>query len=258
MKKQLYTKEDRMKSILNNNKGEIYILNQPNSEKYARSNVENYSNSGNFSGGKIAVEYIKSYGYKLEKEAEKQGVDPKLALAIMYMEASHGSFYGAASEWVRWADSILPMNVRSMWLPLGKQGADLRNIDDNIQIGVTLIKRIQDRLENPTVEKIATLYNSLAKDEVTDYGARVGEIYKTQPWKKYLKSENEIQENTIKTAENLQNQTAQWNLIPLNIEQSDERYTQIKQHIENILTDKFSVVNCINEEVQEKAIHRTV
>ena len=87
--------------------------------------------------------------------------------------------------------------------------------------------------------------------------------------------------------ENLQNKTAEWKLTPLNIEQTDSRYTQIKQHIENILNEKFnaldendqhklivdfiekknqhhleqakfSAVNCINEEVQEKAIHRTV
>jgi hypothetical protein len=50
---------------------------------------------------------------------------------------------------------------------------------------------------------------------------------------------------------NLQNQTSEWKLTPLNIEQSDSRYTQVKQHIENILNDKFST---INENDQHKLI----
>ena len=281
---ELKTKQERTQSILNNTFGKIDIEANPKADKEARKFLEDL-----LEGNKIAKIQYMVYGNKIEKEAAKQAVDPRLVKAIMYMEVSHGGIYGYPAEILNKADIILPMNIRSMWLPLGKQGADLKNIDDNIQIGVTLIKRIQDRLENPTVEKIATLYNSLAKDKVTDYGARVGEIYRTQPWKSLLRAENKINEPIIKTAENSSQTTSnkEWKPIPLNIEQSDERYVQIKQHIENILTDKFSVlnesdqhklivdfiekknqhhleqakfsaVNYINEEVQERAAYRTV
>jgi hypothetical protein len=182
----LKTNEERKKSIINNSDGVIYVKSNPNADKEARKFLEDW-----LLGDKLATTQYIVFGNKVRNEAIKQGLDPKLALSIMYMEVSHGGMYGYPSEMLGKSDSILPMNVRSMWLPLGKKGADLRNIDDNIQIGITLIKRIQDRLDNPTVEKIATLYNSLAKDEVSDYGARVGEIYRTQPWKSILKSEND-------------------------------------------------------------------
>jgi hypothetical protein len=45
-----------------------------------------------------------------------------------------------------------------------------------------LIRRIVERLEEPTVSKVASLYNSLAKDQVTDYGARVADVYRTKAW----------------------------------------------------------------------------
>jgi hypothetical protein len=46
------------------------------------------------------------------------------------------------------------------------------------------MRRIQDRLDDPTPEKIATLYNGLMKEQVTDYGARVARYYKEKPWLK--------------------------------------------------------------------------
>ncbi len=45
-----------------------------------------------------------------------------------------------------------------------------------------LLKRIADRLSVPSIAKIATLYNSLAKDEVSDYGAQVARAYRDKLW----------------------------------------------------------------------------
>ena len=54
----------------------------------------------------------------------------------------------------------------------------------NIETGVLLLKRIRDRVDKPTPEKIGTLYNSLSKDNVTAYGEYVGKVYKEKPWKR--------------------------------------------------------------------------
>jgi hypothetical protein len=55
----------------------------------------------------------------------------------------------------------------------------------------------------------------------------------------------------LKSSNHLDNEAptkiAQWKLTPLNIEQSDSRYTQVKQHIENILNDKFSILDENNQ-----------
>ena len=79
------------------------------------------------------------------------------------------------------------MNVRpDHWAPLGFKGENYKNPETNIRVGITLIKRISDRLKNPTIAKIATLYNSLYKDQVTDYGVRVADVHRRRSWLKSL------------------------------------------------------------------------
>jgi hypothetical protein len=65
------------------------------------------------------------------------------------------------------------------------QGQDV--LDDprlNIRAGATLLRRIRDRLQDPSIQNIATLYNGLGEKNVTDYGKRVDEIYRTREWSK--------------------------------------------------------------------------
>ncbi|EOX3900487.1 hypothetical protein ACOGST_004604 [Vibrio alginolyticus] len=83
-------------------------------------------------------------------QSKKHGVDPRLVAAIMYMETTHG-----------WYDKVYPYY--------------------NIEFGITLLSRIQARIENPTIRKIATIYNFLGAEVVSDYGARVAKLYLEQP-----------------------------------------------------------------------------
>lgn len=114
----------------------------------------------------------------------------------MYVENAQGAHYGYPAELIDAAKdvlpaylhgfaakSILPMNIRyDVWGRLGFSRADFQKPETNIRAGVLLIRRILDRLENPTVSKVATLYNSLSKDRVTDYGARVADVYRSKRW----------------------------------------------------------------------------
>ncbi|EOX4464715.1 hypothetical protein [Vibrio alginolyticus] len=84
-------------------------------------------------------------------QSKKHGVDPRLVAAIMYMETTHG-----------WYDKVYPYY--------------------NIEFGITLLSRIQARIENPTIRIIATIYNFLGAEVVSDYGARVAKLYLEQPW----------------------------------------------------------------------------
>ena len=74
------------------------------------------------------------------------------------------------------------MNVGDAWAPLAGDRTDLLDVRQNVRVGAALLKRIVDRLPTPTVERVATLYNSLAKEKVSDYGARVANVYKAKPW----------------------------------------------------------------------------
>lgn len=141
----------------------------------------------------------------IEEEAKRQGVDPKLVKAIMYMETSHGRYGYRAEDLDRAmeeypelgqipdvgpllnslrADSILPMNIRaSIWGTLGFSKDQLKDPRLNIRAGIMLLKRIIERIDNPTVAKVATLYNNLSRERVSDYGARVAEIYNQELWR---------------------------------------------------------------------------
>ena len=133
----------------------------------------------------VGYSTVKSHAKLIEEEARRAGVDPNLVKAIMYVENAQGHYFGGGrlAERLGRAKSILPMNVRhDPWGKLGFSERDLRNPRLNIRAGILIIKRIRDRLQNPTIAKIATLYNSLYKDNVTAYGARVSDVYRRRLW----------------------------------------------------------------------------
>jgi hypothetical protein len=120
--------------------------------------------------------------------SNKHGVESRLTMAIMYMETTHGyyeKFYPDALEEVfPMRKSVLPMNIHyRYWRKLGVTKENLNCPHCNIEFGVILLKRIRDRIEVPSVAKVASIYNFLGAEKVTDYGARVAKLYLTQPWK---------------------------------------------------------------------------
>jgi hypothetical protein len=108
-------------------------------------------------------------------------IDSELVKSIMYMETTHG-WYDAVNPFRR---TILPMNIHyKYWRKLGVTPEKLNVPHYNIEFGVILLSRIRDRIKDPTNAKIATLYNSLAAEKVSDYGARVASLYWEKPWTK--------------------------------------------------------------------------
>jgi hypothetical protein len=111
--------------------------------------------------------------------SRKHNVDPELVKAILFMETTHG-WYDAVNPLRK---TILPMNIHyKYWRDLGVTPDNLKVPYYNIEFGVILISRIRERIKNPTIAKIATLYNSLAAEKVSDYGARVNSLYWSKPW----------------------------------------------------------------------------
>ena len=119
----------------------------------------------------------------IEYEAERQGVDPDLVRAIMYVENAHGGAYGRFFELFRWADTILPMNVNpETWGDLVGEDADFSDPLVNIKAGVAVIRRLRDRIKNPTIAKVASPFKFTGRENVNDYGARVAEVFNRRIW----------------------------------------------------------------------------
>lgn len=142
----------------------------------------------------LGADAVREHDLVLREEPERAGVDPDLVRAIMYVEIAQGHYFGAGpllddarrstflNDLGIGSKTVLPMNVGDMWAPLAGKDTDLLDVRQNVRAGATLLKRIVDRLPSPSVERVATLYNSLAKEKVSDYGARVANVYEAKPW----------------------------------------------------------------------------
>jgi hypothetical protein len=167
----LATEQQRIDSILNNTAGTIVV-------------VANPSASGNHN---TAIEWtwfgqsvVKKYEEFITAESVRQGVDPNWVKSIIYMENSHG-YYDAVL--MGFQKTIRPMNIdKTIWAGLLPPGGSFSNDYDNIAAGITLIKRLTDRIDQPDLQKVATLYNATARDKVADYGARVDLISSNRIW----------------------------------------------------------------------------
>ncbi|MCP4913430.1 MAG: lytic transglycosylase domain-containing protein [Oligoflexia bacterium] len=125
----------------------------------------------------------------IEDEVKKQKApfDADLVKAIMYHETTTG-FYDIVLEPIDKNKSIRPMNVHSYyWAKFLEQKGytrnDLKDEKINVEVGVALLIELWNRVENPTISKVATLYNFLGAEKVNDYGARVAKVYRRKPWK---------------------------------------------------------------------------
>jgi hypothetical protein len=125
---------------------------------------------------------VAKHSHAILSEAERHGVDPDFVKAIMYMETTHG-YYDVIPALVDKNTSILPMNVRSgYWNDIGFTRSELKKVKNNISAGVYLIKKLSERVTPYSIEGLASLYQDLGATEVTEYGARVKQIYDRKLW----------------------------------------------------------------------------
>ena len=129
----------------------------------------------------LGAEAVKKHDAIIEREAKLKGVDPDLVRAIMYMENADGNplNLNRQLEKVGMASSTLPMNIKpSMWAGLdGVKKEEFKNPEANIRAGVTLIKRIRDRLDDPTPAKIGSIWSFTGAEKINEKGARIQKIY---------------------------------------------------------------------------------
>ncbi|WP_027252378.1 hypothetical protein [Photobacterium halotolerans] len=120
---------------------------------------------------------------------KKYGVDSDWLKAIAYMENTHGA-YDAIPPLNLVITSYRPMNVQyKTWKPiadeLGFSEWQIQyRVASNVEMAALIIKRIEARVVNPTLEKVASIYNFAGAEKTTDYGARVQAIYEAKLWEK--------------------------------------------------------------------------
>lgn len=115
----------------------------------------------------------------IDKAALRYDLDPDFVRAIVWMESTHGWYdrFDPKNKTIR------PMNVHAqLWRQLGITRSDLDNPQLNIEAGVYILSQIWQRTEDPTPEKVATLYNQLGATAVNQYGKTVVTYMNQRPW----------------------------------------------------------------------------
>lgn len=131
---------------------------------------------------------VQRYDPIIVQMAEKHGVDADLLRAVMYMENARGHYFGMnnLSDALGLSDSIAPMNINpDLWKTLlNKAEPDFKDPRQNIEAATILLKSIANRLDDPTPEAIASVWNYLGRETTSDIGAYVGRAYREKPWEK--------------------------------------------------------------------------
>ncbi len=177
----LYSSQERKESIINDTPANFPIEANPDASPSA----------GYYEITDIGSNTVNQYSDIIDQVASETGVDPDLISAVMYKEEAAGWYddlynipgLGDAFDFVKPQKSFRPMNVNyNYWEGLVEDLGFTKNdiINDpyaNIRTGAELLKRIEERIEDPTVEKVASMYNVLVRENTNDYGARVEYIY---------------------------------------------------------------------------------
>lgn len=143
------------------------------------------------------------YDSVIEEAAKMKEIDPDILRAIMYIETTHGfyehclnNFYtdavmrgeeieGVGKLFFPGLKSFQPMNINHRYW--GNSFGTIENLKKptyNILVAAEFVKRLSKFVGNSgDIERIATLYNHLGAQQISDYGKRVGKIYRQKLWK---------------------------------------------------------------------------
>lgn len=120
--------------------------------------------------------------------AQKHDVDPDLMRAVMYAENARGHYIIAnkMADTLKISDSILPMNIQKhTWSPLlDKKPEDMYDEDTNIETSAVLLRRIADRIDYPSAEKVGSVWNYIGRERTSEFGEYIGRLYREKPWKR--------------------------------------------------------------------------
>jgi len=113
-------------------------------------------------------------------------MDKDLIRAVMWAENARGHKFGInkLADQLGVSDSPLPMNMNKV------TGGKLLNIspeklydpEKNIEASTVFLRRIRDRIKNPTPAKIGSLWLFTGQEKTNEFGAFIQRIYNEKPW----------------------------------------------------------------------------
>lgn len=121
----------------------------------------------------------------IDKYAQKYDVDANLVKAIMANEAStgHKLILNDLGDALHISDSQMPMNIQGKtWGNFHEQIYDIKNPEQNIELGVSILKAIYDAVPDKDIAKITTLWNNTGAKKINEYGKRTKDYYINQYW----------------------------------------------------------------------------
>ena len=169
--------QERIKALV---KGQPIVINIEDTDTPQKSNVNEHLHNW----GK---EYVDKYGNLIEKYAKQYNLDSNIAKAILYAENAdfHKYGYNKFFDIIHKSSSVLPMNIQGKtWGNFQGRHYDVYDPEQNIELGIQVIKQIQNSIHNPTPEKVGTVWNRTGAMEVNDFGARTKTIYDNKLWEK--------------------------------------------------------------------------
>ncbi|MCB9988643.1 MAG: hypothetical protein H6868_04815 [Rhodospirillales bacterium] len=131
---------------------------------------------------------VQKHDGTISKYAQKHNIDPDIVRSVMFAENARGHKLGGnyAGDVTRKSESPLPMNIQKhRWSSLvDKQPDDLYDPDTNIEAATILLRRITDRIEKPTAEKVGSVWHHVGRQKTDQFGEYIGKVYKEKPWRK--------------------------------------------------------------------------
>lgn len=149
-----------------------------------------------------ALSTVGKYDGAINAAARIKGIDPDILRAIMYMETTHGYYDHCANRLYEnlalrgeeieglgrmmypGLKSYQPMNINhEYWGAAFGSRNQLKDPLYNILVAAEFIRRLSRFAGAPSdIERIATLYNLLGARRISNYGKRVGRIYRERLW----------------------------------------------------------------------------
>lgn len=129
--------------------------------------------------------YVNRYHDTIDEYAKKYRINPDIPKAVMYTEAATGHYFGGnmLADTLRLSGSQMPMNIQGKtWGNMDGRNYDTYDSDQNVELGVKLLRRLYDAVPDHDLAKIGTFWNETGAQKINHVGAHIKYNYDHKSW----------------------------------------------------------------------------
>lgn len=167
--------KQRLASLGTRGRGRIDIADSPDTSAHYADHADHDA----------AASAVHLHGRLIRDVAARYGLDADLVRAIMYVEVGESADVRARSHVVvnGLRGYLYPMTSPPGWKPERPFMPDaFISPRANIEASCSYLKNLASRIGEPTVARLATLYDDPYLSFVSRYGARVAQVYQSRAW----------------------------------------------------------------------------